>query len=130
VNASVLVAGAGPVGLTLACDLERHGVDHRIVDAAPERPVVSRATDLHVRSLELWDPTGVAEATLEAALRITGVPLFSGRREVARLDFMGVDSAFPAAVSLRQRELGGSPREAPWRRRGRAGLSGSPNTPG
>lgn len=101
----VLVAGAGPVGLTLACELERLGVPHRIADAAPQRVAVSRATDLHARTLELWDHTGVAEAILAAAVPITGVPLFSSGREVARLDFAGVNSRFPAAVSLRQREL-------------------------
>ncbi|HEX2126247.1 MAG TPA: FAD-dependent monooxygenase [Thermoleophilaceae bacterium] len=101
----VLVAGAGPVGLTLACELERLGVTHRIVDAAPERAALSRATDLHARTLELWDHTGVAESILAAALPITGVPLFSAGREVARLDFAGVDSPFPAAVSLPQSDL-------------------------
>jgi 2-polyprenyl-6-methoxyphenol hydroxylase-like FAD-dependent oxidoreductase len=101
----VLIAGAGPVGLTLACELARHGVRHRIVDAAPERAAVSRATDLHARSLELWDHTGVGDAVLAMGLPVTGVPLFSGGREVARLDFAGVESPFPAAVSLRQREL-------------------------
>jgi 2-polyprenyl-6-methoxyphenol hydroxylase-like FAD-dependent oxidoreductase len=101
----VLVAGAGPVGLTLACELERLGVDVRIADAALDRGAVSRATDLHARSLELWDHTGVAAAVIDAALPITGVPLFSGGREVARLDFGGVDSPFPAAVSLRQRDV-------------------------
>jgi 2-polyprenyl-6-methoxyphenol hydroxylase-like FAD-dependent oxidoreductase len=105
VEVPVLVAGAGPVGLSLACELERHGIRHRIVDAAPERAAASRATDLHARSLELWDHTGVADAVLAAAVPITGVPLFSGGREVARLDFAGVDSPFPAAVSLRQQEL-------------------------
>jgi 2-polyprenyl-6-methoxyphenol hydroxylase-like FAD-dependent oxidoreductase len=97
VDVPVLVAGAGPVGLSLACELERHGVEHRIVDAARERGAVSRATDLHARTLELWDHTGVAEAVLESAVPITGVPLFSGGREVARLDFAGADSPFPAA---------------------------------
>ena len=101
----MLVAGAGPVGLTLACELERHGVELRILDAAPERGAVSRATDLHARSLELWDHTGVAGAIADAGLAITGVPLFAGGREVARLDFGGIDSPFPAAVSLRQRDL-------------------------
>ena len=104
-DVGVLVAGAGPVGLTLACELERQGVEHRILDAAPERAAVSRATDLHARSLELWDHTGVAEAIAAAGLAITGVPLFSGGREVARLDFGGIDSPFPAAISLRQRDL-------------------------
>jgi 2-polyprenyl-6-methoxyphenol hydroxylase-like FAD-dependent oxidoreductase len=101
----VLIVGAGPVGLSLACVLERQGTEHRIVDAAREPQAVSRATDLHARSLELWDHTGVADAILAEALPISGVPLFSGGREVARLDFAGVDSPYPAAVSLRQREL-------------------------
>src|SRR5690242_18094975 len=101
----VLIAGAGPVGLTLACELERQGIDVRIVDAAVRPMAVSRATDLHARSLELWDHTGVAEALIAAALPITGVPLFSCGRRVARLDFAGVESPFPAAVSLRERDL-------------------------
>jgi hypothetical protein len=41
--------------------------------------------------------SGIAEEIMDAALPITGVPLFSGEREVARLDFAGVDSSFPAA---------------------------------
>jgi 2-polyprenyl-6-methoxyphenol hydroxylase-like FAD-dependent oxidoreductase len=81
VEVPVLVAGAGPVGLSLACELERHGIRHRIVDAAPERSAVSRATDLRARSLELWDHTGVADAVLAAGVPITGVPLFSGGRK-------------------------------------------------
>lgn len=71
----VLIAGAGPVGLSLACELERFGVEFRIADAARERAAVSRATDLHARSLELWDQSGVAEAIVAASLPITGVPL-------------------------------------------------------
>ncbi|MEV4278574.1 FAD-dependent monooxygenase [Actinoplanes xinjiangensis] len=39
----VLVAGAGPTGLTLACDLARRGVAVRIVDRmpAPSGPAVT-----------------------------------------------------------------------------------------
>ncbi len=101
----VLVVGAGPVGLTLACELERLGVEHRIVDAAAERGAVSRATDLHARSLEVWDALGAGEEIAAAGVALAGVPLLSGGREVARIDFAGVDSPFPAAVSMRQRDL-------------------------
>jgi 2-polyprenyl-6-methoxyphenol hydroxylase-like FAD-dependent oxidoreductase len=101
----VLVAGAGPVGLTLACELQRLGVEHRLVDAAPARAAVSRATDLHARSLEVWDAIGAADEIVAAGLAIASVPLLSGGREVARIDFTGVGSAFPAAVSLRQHDL-------------------------
>ncbi len=101
----VLVAGAGPVGLTLACELDRLGVACVLADAAPVRTAVSRATDLHARSLETWDALGAADEIVAAGLAITGVPLLSGGRQVARLDFAGVDSPFPAAVSLPQHEL-------------------------
>jgi 2-polyprenyl-6-methoxyphenol hydroxylase-like FAD-dependent oxidoreductase len=93
------------VGLTLACELERHGVEHRVVDAAPERGALSRATDLHARSLEAWDALGLGDEIAAAGVAIAGVPLLSRGREVARIDFAGVDSPFPAAVSLPQRDL-------------------------
>jgi len=104
-DTDVVVVGAGPVGLTLACELRRHGVDVRVLERHERRPEGSRATDLHARSLELWERTGVAGAILARALPIDAVPLISQGREIARLDFSGVDSPMPAAVSLRQRDL-------------------------
>jgi 2-polyprenyl-6-methoxyphenol hydroxylase-like FAD-dependent oxidoreductase len=89
-DTDVVVVGAGPVGLTLACELRRHGVDVRVLERHERRPEGSRATDLHARSLELWERTGVAGAILARAL-----PIDAGE----------VDSPMPAAVSLRQRDL-------------------------
>ena len=41
-HVAVLIAGAGPVGLSLACELERQGVDVRIVDGAAAPTAASR----------------------------------------------------------------------------------------
>jgi len=38
----VLIVGAGPTGLTLACELARRNIRFRIIDAAPRRPIGSR----------------------------------------------------------------------------------------
>jgi 2-polyprenyl-6-methoxyphenol hydroxylase-like FAD-dependent oxidoreductase len=57
----VLVVGAGPTGLTLACDLARRGVAVRIVDRAPEFAVGSRGKGLSPRSLEVLDDLGVID---------------------------------------------------------------------
>jgi 2-polyprenyl-6-methoxyphenol hydroxylase-like FAD-dependent oxidoreductase len=35
-HVAVLIVGAGPTGLTLACDLARRKVSFRIIDKAPE----------------------------------------------------------------------------------------------
>src|SRR6185437_8021006 len=58
---SVLIAGAGPTGLTLACDLARRGVNFRIIDKAPEHFRGSRAKGLQPRSLEVMHFLGLAD---------------------------------------------------------------------
>ena len=54
----VLVVGAGPTGLTLACCLLLHGVSVRVVDRAPGPAVTSRANFLHARGSEVLDRLG------------------------------------------------------------------------
>lgn len=56
----VLIAGAGPTGLTLACDLARRGVSVRIIDASDAPFPGSRAKGLQPRSLEVLDDLGVS----------------------------------------------------------------------
>ena len=54
-NTSVLIVGAGPVGLTLACELTRYRIPVRIVDKAPQRADKSKAIVIWSRTLELLD---------------------------------------------------------------------------
>ncbi|WP_263364302.1 FAD-dependent monooxygenase [Paenibacillus sp. UASWS1643] len=42
-SVDVLIVGAGPTGLTLACDLARRNVDHRIIERSTLYNVASRA---------------------------------------------------------------------------------------
>jgi 2-polyprenyl-6-methoxyphenol hydroxylase-like FAD-dependent oxidoreductase len=58
---AVLIAGAGPTGLTLACDLTRRGVNFRIIDKAPEYFKGSKAKGLQPRSLEVMHFLGVVD---------------------------------------------------------------------
>ncbi|HYH34052.1 MAG TPA: FAD-dependent oxidoreductase, partial [Nocardioides sp.] len=54
-DTDVLVVGAGPTGLTLACDLRRRGVDCTVVDRATTHHTRSRGKGLQPRSLEVFD---------------------------------------------------------------------------
>src|SRR5262245_64825014 len=67
-QADVLVVGAGPTGLTLACDLARRGVAVRIVDRAPEFPGGSRGKGLSPRSLEVFDDLAVIDRMLASGI--------------------------------------------------------------
>ena len=51
--ADVLVVGAGPVGLTMACELSRHGVRCRVVDRLPQPSPYCRALGVTPRTLEV-----------------------------------------------------------------------------
>ncbi|HEU5306257.1 MAG TPA: alcohol dehydrogenase catalytic domain-containing protein, partial [Acidimicrobiia bacterium] len=57
-----LVVGAGPVGLTLAIDLARHGTPVLLVDDDDRLAFGSRAICFAKRSLEIWDRLGCGEA--------------------------------------------------------------------
>jgi 2-polyprenyl-6-methoxyphenol hydroxylase-like FAD-dependent oxidoreductase len=63
-NTEVLIAGAGPTGLTLACVLARHGVDFRIVEKADAPFNGSRGKGLQPRSMEVFDDLGVIDRIL------------------------------------------------------------------
>jgi len=70
--ADVLVVGAGPVGLTLAAELARHGARCRILDRLLSPSPYCRAIGVTSRTLEVWDDMGIAREMIEAGLWITG----------------------------------------------------------
>jgi 2-polyprenyl-6-methoxyphenol hydroxylase-like FAD-dependent oxidoreductase len=71
--ADVLIVGAGPTGLTLACTLVQRGVRVRIVDGASGPAVGSRGKGLQPRTLELFDDLGIVDGVL--AHGVFGLPI-------------------------------------------------------
>jgi 2-polyprenyl-6-methoxyphenol hydroxylase-like FAD-dependent oxidoreductase len=57
----ILIVGAGPTGLSLACDLARRGIEFRIIDKAQNYFVGSRGKGLQPRSLEVLDDLGIVD---------------------------------------------------------------------
>src|SRR5205814_1825126 len=81
----VLILGAGPTGLVLALWLTRLGVRVRIIDKTAEPGTTSRALAVQARTLELYQQVGLADAVVEAGVKIQAVNLWVGGRQVARL---------------------------------------------
>src|SRR3954469_24322936 len=71
-SADVLVVGAGPVGLTLAAELARHGARPRIIDRAASPSPYCRAIGVTPRTLEVWDDMGIARPMIDAGVWLTG----------------------------------------------------------
>lgn len=86
--ADVLVAGAGPVGLTAAAELRRRGIACRIVDRLPARLPYAKAVGIQPRTLEIWDRMGFVQAALEAAVPMRGQLTYVNGVEQPRLDMV------------------------------------------
>ncbi|MEU4181508.1 FAD-dependent monooxygenase [Streptomyces sp. NPDC026589] len=82
----VLIVGAGPTGLVLACDLARRGAAVRIVDRSPAPPRTSRAKGPNPRSLEILDDLGVVEEVLAAGSAPLPMLKYRDRLPVAEAD--------------------------------------------
>lgn len=75
-DVDVLIVGAGPTGLTLACELARSGVSFRIVELSPGPQPGSRGKGLQPRSLEVFDDLGIVDRILangRMAMPVTSV---------------------------------------------------------
>ncbi|MFG2428867.1 FAD-dependent oxidoreductase [Streptomyces sp. NPDC048590] len=92
----VLIVGAGPTGLTLACDLARRGLGVRIVDKAPAHARSSRAKGPSPRSLEVLEDLGVVDAVLAAGAEPPLMRKYRGGVPVADADPYAGSSPTPA----------------------------------
>lgn len=98
---TALIAGAGPVGLWLACELRLRGIDAVVIEPRTERDPHSKALTIHPRTLEIFAQRGVVEEFLERGIR---VPAGHFGALESRLDFKALDTAFPFTLVYPQAE--------------------------
>jgi 2-polyprenyl-6-methoxyphenol hydroxylase-like FAD-dependent oxidoreductase len=85
-DSDVLVVGAGPVGLTMATELARHGLRVRIVDRLSTPPQYAKAVGIQPRTLEMWERTGLLADVLDEAIPMRGQIVYVDGAPVARMD--------------------------------------------
>jgi 2-polyprenyl-6-methoxyphenol hydroxylase-like FAD-dependent oxidoreductase len=103
----VLIVGAGATGLAAAVELARHGVAARIIDRDPGPTPLSKAVGIGSHTLEVLEPSGVAERLLAKGMRIRRVCVFSDGDELGGLDFHALSHRFNFLLSLPQSETEG-----------------------
>ncbi len=94
-DTDVLIAGAGPVGLTAAIELARRGIGCRIVDPIYDPPQYAKAVGVQPRTLEVFEGMGVLRRILDEAIQMHGQIVYVNGEQVAQLDFtLPVDIPF------------------------------------
>lgn len=99
---SVLVVGAGPVGLFLACELVRRGVSCRIIDAGHGPSTTSKALGVMPRTLEIMQIAGLSERFASAGQACPRVVIATPKRTLASVSFADLESDFPSIAMVPQ----------------------------
>ena len=102
----VLIVGAGPTGLALACALAQRGVSCRVIDRREERSTRSKANLINPRTIEALVGLGVGERLLAEGLPIRRTRLARGARIVADFTVPPFpQTPYPYALHLPQPRL-------------------------
>jgi 2-polyprenyl-6-methoxyphenol hydroxylase-like FAD-dependent oxidoreductase len=98
-NFDVVIVGAGPTGMWLACELALQGVRACVLERRSEPTIHSRAMTLHPRTLEVLDMRGLVSRFLE---RTPLIPSGHFANLPVRLDFSALDTRHPYTAFIAQ----------------------------
>lgn len=99
----VLIVGAGPTGLVLAAQLQRLGVEFRIIDKHHDVLELTKSAALHARTLEYFRDLGIADQILGEGQRVDILTLRTGHRDRLGVDFRGLPGvAYPHMADIPQ----------------------------
>lgn len=83
----VVIVGAGPVGLLLACLLAQEGIDVVVCERRGDTDDRSRAIGIHPPGLHALDAVGLGEEARAQGLQLVGGEVLCDGRILASLDF-------------------------------------------
>jgi 2-polyprenyl-6-methoxyphenol hydroxylase-like FAD-dependent oxidoreductase len=103
----VLICGAGPSGLMIACQLTLHGIDCRIIDQHGGRKNFSGALIVHAASLHLFKQLGIHNEIIRSGVFISTLHMMFERRKdiIIPISQMGQDvGCFFSPLMIHQAE--------------------------
>jgi 2-polyprenyl-6-methoxyphenol hydroxylase-like FAD-dependent oxidoreductase len=104
-STDVLIVGAGPTGLSLACQFIRHGVEFVVVEKNACVTPYSKAIGVHARTLEIYEQLGLAREALEQGTIAGKVRLLAGGERRGEFDLSEIGggmSPYPFVLMLEQ----------------------------
>ncbi len=87
IKTDVIIIGAGPTGLSLACQLVRYGVDFVIFDRNESTTPHSKAIGVQARTLEIYEQIGLADKLIEQGAIAGKVRMVVGGKVRSEVNF-------------------------------------------
>jgi 2-polyprenyl-6-methoxyphenol hydroxylase-like FAD-dependent oxidoreductase len=97
-----LIVGAGPTGLTLACELIKRGLSVRLVEQLATPIDQSRALAIHSRTLEVFEKMGILDRFLREGKQVTQGNIYYNRKRVGGFNFSHLIAPHPYVLCIPQ----------------------------
>jgi 2-polyprenyl-6-methoxyphenol hydroxylase-like FAD-dependent oxidoreductase len=104
-NTDVLIVGAGPTGLMMACQLAINKIPFRIIDKNEDHTAQSRALVIQARSLEIFDQMGISDKAIQQGKIAKAIGAFFNGKKVLRVTVNEIGKGltkFPFFLMLEQ----------------------------
>ncbi len=104
-NTDVIIVGAGPTGLSLACQLLRYGIDFVVVEKNASITPFSKALGVHARTLEIYEQLDLAQKAVAQGTVAGKVRMLESGKVVGEVDLSSIGeglSAYPFMLVLEQ----------------------------
>jgi 2-polyprenyl-6-methoxyphenol hydroxylase-like FAD-dependent oxidoreductase len=101
----VLIVGAGPAGLMMACQLAVHGIPFRIIDKNSSSSVNSGALIVQARTLEIFEQMGIAKIALSQGVIAERINIIYNGKKISSTGIQNLGgnlSKFPYLLMLEQ----------------------------
>jgi 2-polyprenyl-6-methoxyphenol hydroxylase-like FAD-dependent oxidoreductase len=101
----VLIIGAGPTGLMMACQLAIHNIPFRIIDKNEDHTTQSRALVVQARSLEIFRQMGISGQALAQGTIAKAIGAFLNGKKILRIPVSEIGKGlteFPFFLMLEQ----------------------------
>lgn len=100
----VLIVGAGPVGLTLAAELARRGVQSRVIDQSVGPSTTSKAIAIQPRTLEIFRQMGIIDELFARGFMVGAGNFYLNGRPQTRVEFRELETPYGFILDLPQNE--------------------------
>jgi 2-polyprenyl-6-methoxyphenol hydroxylase-like FAD-dependent oxidoreductase len=101
----VIIIGAGPTGLSLACQFIRYGINFIIIDKSEGVTAYSKALGVHARTLEIYEQLDIAEKAVSQGTIAGKVRMLADAKVRGEVDLSSMGqglSQYPYMLVLEQ----------------------------
>lgn len=101
----VLIVGAGPSGLMMACQLAIHNICFRIIDKKEYPTVYSGALIIQARSVEILNQMGIAQKVIQAGIIANNINIVFNGKQLLKIPVKNIGSGltqFPYLLMVEQ----------------------------